>query len=258
MLNAIFESKSGRLSREADQNIRWRDLFKGSEDLVTSTIFERLSYLSSGTAWQLLTLAAGGRLQHYRLAELNSIVFWPLWSTEDRARGVEPDVFIEFDLGDPTKKVHVIVEAKHDGAQTASQLTAEVRAWSEAVDAGDLEQPDQLVVLAIGGLPVENKIKNLQKAFAQSVSEMKTPAEGIILAMVGWRDIARAVTVHAPRNTHEARIVGDMIQALELFGYYHIIKPDHLERLVSHRPVDRKLTALLMHLNTKAMEALTA
>lgn len=258
MINAIFESKSGRLSREADQNIRWRDLFKESEDLVTATIFERFSYFPAEITWQLLAAAAGGRLQSYRLAELKNIVFWPMWSAEDRARGVEPDVFIELRLGDPARKIHVIVEAKHGGAQLAWQLAVEVRAWREAVDADELEQPDQLIILAIGGLPAASKVKNLEQAFEQSVSGIQEPDDGILLAMFGWKDIARALAIHKPANDHEARIIGDMLQALELFGYYHVIKPVHLESLLAHRPTNRQLTNLLMHLNSKAVEALTA
>lgn len=113
MLNAILNSKSGRLNAADEQSIRWRDLFRGSEDLVTSTIFERLSYLPALTAWSLLAVAAGGQLTAYRMADLAEMEFWPFWDADDRVRGVEPDVFIRIELGDPGRSVQIIVEAKH-------------------------------------------------------------------------------------------------------------------------------------------------
>ena len=77
MLNAILNSKSGRLSRDDEHNIRWKEIYRASEDLLTATIFERLSYLPPEIAWELLVSASGGQLPKYRLVEITNIEFWP-------------------------------------------------------------------------------------------------------------------------------------------------------------------------------------
>lgn len=91
---------------------------QGPQDLVTATIFERLSYLPAPTAWQLLADASGDKLHPYRVVDITGIEFRPMWSNKERALGVEPDVFITLDLGGPARKVHVIVEAKHGAVQS--------------------------------------------------------------------------------------------------------------------------------------------
>lgn len=255
MLNAILESKSGRLSATDEQSIRWRDLFRGSEDLVTSTIFERLSYLSAQTAWNLLAMAAGGQLTAYRMADLTEMKFWPFWNADDRARGVEPDVFIRIELGDPGRSVQIIVEAKHGGAQSALQLRAELQAWYQAVSSGEINPPDQLIVMAIGGLLAPHRRQRLKSEFAAAVEAVEGVVADLDLVLIDWADLARAVALHLPGSGHEKRIINDMREALDLYGYHHLVEPPQLEKLIAQRPVDPGLTRILMKMNKAAMEA---
>lgn len=255
MLNAILNSKSGRLNAADEQSIRWRDLFRGSEDLVTSTIFERLSYLPALTAWSLLAVAAGGQLTAYRMADLAEMEFWPFWDADDRVRGVEPDVFIRIELGDPGRSVQIIAEAKHDGDQSAGQLRVELHAWYQAVSSGVIDLPDQLIVMAIGGLPAPHRRQQFKSELAAAVEAIEGLVADVDLVLVDWADLARAIALHLPGSGHEERIIKDMRKALDLYGYHHIVEPLQLERLIAQRPINPGLTHILMKMNKTAMEA---
>lgn len=255
MLNAILESKSGRLSRDAEKNIRWSDLFRGSEDLVTATLFERLSYLPAETAWQLLATAANGQLHPYRMVELKTLEFWPMWETEDRARGVEPDIFIDIALGDPARRTQVIVEAKHGGAQYAGQLKNEVMAWSKAVADGELEMPDDLIVMAVGGIASASRKLQLEHDFAAATAELED-VPNLAMVTLDWSDLARAVSLYLPRNPHEGRILKDMERALGLYGYRYMVATRHLEELLGQRRINRGILVPIMNLNRYPVESL--
>ncbi|MFG6082146.1 hypothetical protein ACEUZ9_002789 [Paracoccus litorisediminis] len=254
MLNAILESKSGRLSREAEKNIRWSDLFRVSEDLITATVFERLGYLPAETCWKLLIEAADGQLPRYRMAELRSLVFWPMWEAEDRVRGVELDVFIDLSLGDPPRRTHVLVEAKHGGEQKVAQLKSEVLAWAATVEAGDLDPPEHLIIMAIGGLRSAKSRSQLEKDFAATMARIGKDIPELTFVTLDWSDLARAVGMHAPGSPHEERIVEDLKRALELYGYFHVVPSTHLEQMLTSRRVNPHLTSMLMSLNTKPQE----
>ena len=109
-----------------------------------------MSYLSGNLAWILLFDAAEGSLPSFRVAELKDIDFWPMWGLEGRSRGVEPDVFMTLDLGDPSKRVHVILEAKRGSAtQYEYQWRAEIKAWNGELDDSVESAPDMLILLTL-------------------------------------------------------------------------------------------------------------
>lgn len=58
MLHAILHGKAGRIEREGE-SLCWRDLFKGSEDLLTATFFGRLPHLSDGALHAVLRFLLG-------------------------------------------------------------------------------------------------------------------------------------------------------------------------------------------------------
>ena len=45
MLMAILNNKAGRIENAQGDAVSWREIFKAYEDLLTSTFFERFSYL---------------------------------------------------------------------------------------------------------------------------------------------------------------------------------------------------------------------
>ncbi|MDO5612784.1 MAG: hypothetical protein Q4G14_06010 [Paracoccus sp. (in: a-proteobacteria)] len=241
MLNAILRSKSGRLRVGDEISISWRELFRANEDLVSATILERLSYLTPATAWTLLVEAASGQLPFYRTAQLNGIDFWPIWATDNRQRGVEPDAFIQLELGDPAIKMHIIVEAKRGGHQNLGQWANEIGGWVENTDD---EMPDHLVLLALGGNADTRQRDEMRQQFLSSMRAHHSRLPKLSLAMIEWHDIARACTVLTALPDHEKRIVADIAEGLALCGHYHLVTPRQLEKLKPLRFPDASLNKL--------------
>lgn len=253
MLNAILNSKAGRLSTDDERSIRWRELFKDSEDLVTATVLERLSYLSPEVAWRLLVDAASGQLPAYRVAELVDVEFWPMWEVDDRKRGVEPDAFLSLKLGDPTRHIHIILEAKHGGAQRANQWAAEIGAWKESVASEDERLPDLLVLLAIEGNVAGWEREDQLQAFFERMRKQHADLPELRVVMIEWKDIARACSNFTSSFAHEQRIITDIQSGLELCGYFHLVVPEQLEHLAK-RPLASFAFDQLMGANVRASE----
>ncbi len=82
MLHAILHGKAGRIEREGE-SLRWRDLFKGSEDLLTATFFGRLPHLSDGALGAVLRFLLGDN--PLDPATFQRLELWPkLVSLQDR------------------------------------------------------------------------------------------------------------------------------------------------------------------------------
>lgn len=256
MLNAILESKSGRLHRDGEEGLRWKDIFRESEDLVTATLFERLSYLPGGIAWAILVSASNGVLAPYRLAEIRDMSFWPMWAAEGRSRGVEPDIFIECELGDPVRNLQVIVEAKHGGAQTTDQLCGELNAWLEGVDQGEFEQPDEVMMIAIGGVDKRTWNGIANAVGAHVCARLDALDIDLTIVAIDWSDLARAASLQGNVSPHVDRIIGDMTRALALFGYFHAVTPRQLEALAPRLHQARATLSELLVSNQFSAKAL--
>lgn len=245
MLNAILNSKAGRLHTDEERSVRWKELFRGSEDLITATVLERLSYLPAEVAWGLLVEASSGQLPSFRVAELAQIHFWPMWGAEGRVRGVEPDVFLAFELGDPSRRAEVILEAKHGGQQYEAQWEAEITAWAEAVSDEDAKLPDLLIMLAIGGIP-DRRAQNIRRtAFIEDIRRRSPQLPDLSVVMIGWQDLARACAGFSSVHKHEERVVADIRSGLELCGYFHQIRPRQLEQLATQSLYAETLNELM-------------
>ncbi|MBU2983474.1 hypothetical protein KO498_16835 [Lentibacter algarum] len=244
MLHAILSSKAGRLHSSED-SVRWRDIFKGSEDLITATLFERLAYLSGPTAWALLRAAMGGHGDTFRMAELAELEFWPMWPHKARTMGVEPDVFLQFDLGDPAQRFHVIVESKFAGnGQSSEQWAVQLSAYAQLLSE-DLTAADHVVYLAIDGI---SKGEQWQKDMLEAVKAhplvQEANVENVSFEMCDWKDLAKACATTKPATPQERRILGDMTKALGLFGYHHVIRPKQLEDMKPLATVEQSLAML--------------
>ncbi|WP_142662033.1 hypothetical protein [Paracoccus laeviglucosivorans] len=118
--------------------------------------------------------------------------------------------------------------------------------------------PDQLIVMAIGGLPAPHRRQQLESEFAEAVEAMEGVVADLELVLVDWSDLARAIALRLPGSGHEERIIKDMREALDLYGYHHIVEPLQLEGLIAQRRVDPDLTRILMKMNKTAQAAMAA
>ena len=98
MLKAITSGKSGRIPDGVKPGDPWATAIKQREDLLTSSVFEKLSYLQPVTFWSILRDTFGSILQDYKVVELENFDFWPRWNDPKTGGTVEPDMFAEFSV----------------------------------------------------------------------------------------------------------------------------------------------------------------
>lgn len=201
----------------------WRSLFRGSEDLLTATVFERLAYLNGALFWRLLTSTAKPSILPKRhVAELQKLTFWPRWNAAHSASGqgwTEPDAVLDFEIGDPPERVVLIVEAKLGGLQTAEQWAREWIAY-ERENAG-YDRPARTFLLAIGDFRLLNA-RRIEALTADASKLLESFSSEIPVQAVGvnWSDLL--IQVRKERDgseNHTRRVLDDIESALTLYGF---------------------------------------
>ncbi|WP_018900859.1 hypothetical protein [Rhizobium sp. 2MFCol3.1] len=219
MLQAIVSSKAGRLPvGVGEESVSWRRAFQISEDLLTAAVFGRLAYLEDGVLWRIMRRTFGPPLPDLAVAELEDIIFWPRWTDALEAdREVEPDVFLDFKLGDPPTSVRLIVEAKlgKHPMQEARQWAREWVAYKKAND----DDEHAVFLCAIGGLG-----KNVGVTVEGIAAELAAQGHDIKVAAAGWDRLLDALEAERdkPMSRSTARIIDDMVTALGLADYQHL------------------------------------
>lgn len=228
MLNAFLGSKAGTTQVAISAGTSWRTALKSSEDMLTAAVFERLSYLPGADLWGVLQ-AAFPDLPPYRVAELKGITFWPRWEDVERGEGqVEPDVIMDFGLGDPQRQVTLVIEAKTGGSQSACQLK---RQWAAAQEQEDISHP---ILVLVGGLG-RNALPALRRELGIQPKDM---------VGANWPNLAKALK-QAPRTMNEmVRILDDSLAALASWGYRYIDLTPPTLTLKRHAPVNDVLATL--------------
>lgn len=235
MLNAILHSKAGTALSGDDEVTpqRWAALFNGSEDLVTATVFERLRYLPGALAWSILASASGKQLDAFKMVEIREMAYWPSWYLNGRR--VEPDLFIEVDLGDPPKRAHIIVEAKHtSNPQTAEQWARELSAYQEMMHTEESMGVEWLLFLAIGDRVQGRSLERRKQTLLDQVETLGHKRSTFDAVLIGWHDIARAVATTVGVQAHEQAVLNDISDALILYGYFNRILPRAIEKMPAH------------------------
>ncbi|KQU93896.1 hypothetical protein [Devosia sp. Root105] len=239
MFKAIISGKAGTSAGAIAAGTSWSKAFQASEDLLTATVFERLNYLDGSTLWQILR-ATFPILPAYRVADLLEADFWPRWSAGEGGGQVEPDVVLRFEVGDPSRRIDLIVEAKLGGVQNAEQWLREWRAYTASMSNTD-EQVDSYL-LAIGGTGASATKTVL--ALKADVERLTAGTLTIPADAAGWQRLADVIGDVEPAHSHQARVIEDIVEALAHFGFRHLSGLNSLLTAPNFPKFDRSLAQL--------------
>lgn len=185
MLNAVLAGKKRGTGLHSQQMAL--ESAEGAEDVLTASVFERLSYLSE----DLLSLVLGDLLGE-PFGPLQRIDYWPSWYLADGTR-VEPDVLLQ------GSEYALLVEAKrYDNVrqQQATQLAKELLAgWQQKV----LTAP--CVLLTLGGLNDYSEAGR-QRLLAELLALLPAgSAARFKLICVSWQQLYQALEAHLPPDS---------------------------------------------------------
>lgn len=205
MLHAILLNKAGR--NISTKEVHWRDLFRASEDSLTSTIIGSLLYLPAKLFWQILNRSNYGGYSFSLSTKIEMVQFWPHWRDTNNCI-IEPDVFIR------TSEFDFIIEAKRfdDNQQYASQWQNELLAYHN--EFGDENR--KVIFLAIGGINNEN------------IEEFNIHSMLATIIKCRWFRLlneVKSVILNVEKNRYESyddsimRILKDIVSGFGVHGY---------------------------------------
>lgn len=194
MIHALSSGKAGRvLTSETSE--RWRDVFKKSEDLLTSMFWSRISYLPT----EQLNLFMSQLLStDFDCGPLLDVNFWERLSyvTNQIDRVVEPDVILEFRHHD------IIVEVKppFGKGQYQEQWRLQVESYLQS------QTNKKIFFIALGNCP--GNVSSWVATFKQRYPDIEFYA-------VSWERVSDALFNTLGKNN---RIAADCIKLLNLYG----------------------------------------
>lgn len=205
MLHAILHGKAGRVE-QGGQSLRWRELFKRNEDLLTATFFGRLPYLSNGAFEAVLGCLIGSE-QAGQLSPFVTIDLWPRLTEWEERGYVEPDVILRFEH----ELVMVEVKPPFGGGQYQDQWRAQMTALS--VEA-EYQEYERIHFVALGNtLPAPLPIDEHPKRFAP-MTQLEWAALRRLL-----QDDEVFTTNRQDEVVHQdGAIRKDLLEAFRLFG----------------------------------------
>jgi len=206
MLHAIDQNKAGR-NFHSDEG-HWREVFKTSEDSLTSSVFERLFYLPVELFWKIFISACNGNSLPEVAGKIDYFEFWPHWSVSDDGENsnfVEPDLFIRF------KTFDLIIESKRwdRKQQRQEQWKEEISAYKKEYE----EDARNVYFIALGGIHHDSSEK----------------IEGVEVIKCRWKNLLNRVKdaetklaltsdiIHS--NAAISRILEDIISAFRIHGF---------------------------------------
>jgi hypothetical protein len=120
MLHLIQRNRLGKnIINTGEQNLNWREVFKASEDSLTSSVFSLLLYLPIELFWRILYNACYNPSLPVESGKILSFEFWPHWDCTETENNlyIEPDLFIRFN------NFNLIIEAKRNDYQPQQNST---------------------------------------------------------------------------------------------------------------------------------------
>lgn len=188
-----------------------RGIYKGNEDALTSSIFERLMYLPQELLQYIFSEALFDPIADLELHQIESIEYWPRWDSENtqNTNFVEPDVFMR------TAKQDIIIEAKRSDAkqQLKHQWRNEIQAYYNEY----AKDEKQLIFIALGGLHTkETELIKLKGKEHQIYKCTWKSILNIIQDILYNMELASSYTNNTVALTN---ILKDMVLCFELFGF---------------------------------------
>ena len=242
MLNAIVNGKAGRTKEDIKAGTSWRAAFHGREDLLTASVFERLSYLPGPIFWEILEKSFKlsvniGSLGFPSDIRLGQFEFWPRFNVtkQDKistsgASYREPDLFFQFHCQSLSRRIDIILEAKpYDSiGQDAGQWDEQCAAYIENYSS----KAQHVLYLAIGGLGQRSERLNHLR------TQLETKYRNIKFYGTSWTKLTHIIKNmrDGDIDIHVKFLLNDVLQALNLAGYREIVP---LQSLVSARPFNR-------------------
>ncbi|CAM3187630.1 hypothetical protein VIRA109638_16270 [Vibrio rarus] len=209
MLKAILYGKAGRVEIGQSESVSWLNLYKAREDLLTSTVFERIAYLSEAMRKLIITewFEFDHRVIGINLGDFLGIDYWPRFAHRHTlgTNTVEPDLILRF------SHCNIVVEIKppNGGVQYFEQWEKEIESFLQ-----NKEENKPLYFLAIGNIG--------KKQLYEWAPKLLTKFEPLkSVAGIKWDFVAQRLIQH--NNSLDIRcqdkaILSDIILGLEIYG----------------------------------------
>ncbi|MGH7801292.1 MAG: hypothetical protein ACREOW_11815 [Thermodesulfobacteriota bacterium] len=214
MLNAILYGKKRGLGQEVRSLIEG---FEGAEDLLTASVFERLSYLPDEKLWAILSSPKIWQSLAINITPqtLSSFSFWPKWKLKRNLKGVEPER-VEPDCSVEYENIAIIIEAKrYDDIeqQYAKQLGKESIAYWETPNS------KPVMLLAVGGLVnySDKEITKILEGINNYLLSQLGRAPSFYFTAISWATLFKVIE-NQIISRHEKRILDDIREAMLLHG----------------------------------------
>jgi|GEM_PF-5509471 len=229
MFRAVLKGKSGSLQKDISA-----DGTSGSygkielpsirEDVLTAAVFSRLSYLPDVEFWKILS-DTFPILPDRELAQLVNIEFWPRWKYEEKDRKfVEPDIFLQFEIGDPAHKVDLLIEIKRHTfwtQQSSEQHIDQISAYFLNED--EFEKGHEFFFLALGGLGSNSQLR--MNSLSSNIQHRLTSDSKIQMAIQNicgstWLTLIETLeTFQTNSNGKHIYLISDLIEILTYAGF---------------------------------------
>ena len=250
MLNAVTQGKAGRVAVGGETPVSWRALYTSSEDLLTATVFERLSYLPPHHFITVLAVTFGLPFPHMR-APMIDLEFWPRWKPDDQSDRVyvEPDVFLRVRDDATGFAQDLIVEAKPKSnvtPQCDNQWSEQIQAYATTMES---QPKSHLRFLALGGLGRDYKTRT--QIIQTKVQLPESSGLNVSFHGADWMTLRRAVERLRGLHCCQDSLLDDICTGLDLAGHRDWV----LFETMTDAPSGRFENALIAFSNLEHLKA---